>query len=69
MLASCKGIFENGKIILTEKPPVRTRTEVIVTFLEVQADKIEIRKLGGLKGKFPMPDNFNDPLDDMKDYM
>jgi hypothetical protein len=34
MLISCKGIFENGKIVLLEEVPIHVRTEVIVTFME-----------------------------------
>lgn len=70
MLTSCKGIYENGKIELTEAAPVQNRTEVIVTFLETTKKEVSGRHfLGGLKGKFPTPDDFNEPLDDLKEYM
>lgn len=70
MLTSCKGYFENGKIELLEKAPVQSRTDVIVTFLETtQPAKPKNRELGGLEGKFPTKDDFNEPLDDLKDYM
>ena len=70
MLTSCKGYFENGKVELTESAPVQTRTEVIVTFLETEKGEAPKRRtLGGLKGKFPTPDDFNEPLDDLKEYM
>jgi len=69
MLSSYKGIFEDGKVIFIETPPVKTRTEVIVTFLERQSSDTGPRVLGGLKGKFPTPDDFNDPIDDLKEYM
>ena len=71
MLTSCKGYFENGKVELTESAPVQTRTEVIVTFLETEkGDSPNRRTLGGLKGKIgDLPDDFNDPLEDLKEYM
>ena len=70
MLTSCKGINENGKIELTQAAPVHNRTEVIVTFLETKKEEITGRRLlGGLKGKFQTPDDFNEPLDDLKEYM
>jgi len=33
MLATVKGYYEKGKIILKENAPVQERTDVIVTFL------------------------------------
>lgn len=71
MLTSYKGYFENGKVELTESPPVQTRTEVIVTFLEPEKTLEPKRRIpGGLKGKIgELPDDFNEPLEDLKDYM
>ena len=34
MLITIKGIYENGKIILEEKPPFDHKIDVLVTFLE-----------------------------------
>ncbi|HRO41977.1 MAG TPA: DUF2281 domain-containing protein [Flavipsychrobacter sp.] len=68
MLTTIKGIYDHGKIVLSEQPPVKERTEVIVTFLGGSASKTE-RKLGILKGKISVPDDFDDPLDDLKEYM
>lgn len=63
-----KGIYDNGKIIFTDEPPVKSKTEVTITF---HLDNIQKPKriLGGLEGKIITPDDFNDPLDDSKDYM
>ena len=80
MLTAIKGIYNNGKIILTEEPPVTTKSDVIVTFLTDEAkkqkglnqpakSKKKQRKLGGLKGKVNIPDDFNEPLDDLREYM
>jgi hypothetical protein len=70
MLTAIKGYYEKGKIIMNEAAPVKSKTDVIITFLtkddEVTAGK---RIPGGLKGKVSLPDDFNEPLDDLKDYM
>ena len=72
MLTTIKGIYDHGRITLTEEVPNKeTRADVIVTFLPEQKTNVENKKrvLGGLEGKISVPDNFNDPLDDLKDYM
>jgi len=70
MLTAIKGYYEKGKIILKEEAPVVSKTDVIITFLTdnipIKANK---RMPGGLKGKVSIPDDFNEPLDDLKDYM
>lgn len=70
MFTSVRGYYDNGKVILKEIPPVDKRTEVIVTFLnqEFAQPTLQTRMPGGLKGKLTIPDNFNEPLDDLKDY-
>lgn len=71
MLTTIKGYFDAGQITLQEPAPVNVKTEVIITFLT--EDRTETkpfkRKLGGLEGMVNLPDNFNDPLEDLKDYM
>lgn len=62
MLATVKGYYEKGKIILKEKPPVQTKTEVIVTFLTEDKPTLTKRVPGALKGKISILDNFNNPL-------
>jgi Protein of unknown function (DUF2281) len=72
MLTTIKGIYDHGQITLTEQPPVDTKADVIVTFLpEDKAKSFPFRKrlFGGLEGKLKLPDDFNEPLDEMKDYM
>lgn len=70
MLPTVKGYFEKGKVFLSEAPPVAGRTEVIVTFLSEESIKKKVkRKLGGLEGKLNVPDDFNAPLDDLREYM
>lgn len=71
MLTTIKGIYNQGKVILHEEPPVQTTTEVMVTFLtDKKPENLQSkRKLGGLEGKVTLPDDFNEPIDDLKDYM
>jgi Protein of unknown function (DUF2281) len=71
MLTTIKGVYDDGKIVLTEEPPVTTKTDVMVTFLteDKTPNSKQRRKPGGLKGKVTIPDDFNEPLDDLKDYM
>ena len=71
MLPTIKGYYDQGQIILDEVPPVKNKTEVMVTFLteEIAESRDTKRKLGGLEGKVNIPDDFNAPLEDLKDYM
>jgi len=70
MLTPIKGYYDNGKIVLSEQPFIREKTKVIITFLneEVKTNEMLKRKLGTLKGKIAVPDNFDEPLEDLKDY-
>ncbi len=73
MLTTIKGIYDNGKIILTEEPPVKNKADVMVTFLPTEESTATPGKqkiiLGLLEGKIKLPDEFNYPLDDLKEYM
>jgi len=72
MLTTIKGVYEDGKITVTEKPPINeTKADVLITFLpgkikEVSSNK---RMLGGLEGKISVPEDFNEPLNDFKNYI
>ncbi|GAB4008942.1 DUF2281 domain-containing protein [Spirosoma sp. KCTC 42546] len=78
MLTAVKGTFGHGQIILHEIPSIPEGTEVIVTFLENETkekpqktgihDKQGIR-FGSLTGKVSVPADFNEPLDDLSEYM
>lgn len=75
MYTAIKGIYEKGQVILQETPPTDKKMKVIVTFLE-DAESPPVRKpgslrrLGSLQGKnYNIPDDFNEPLDDFKEYM
>ncbi len=71
MLTAVKGYYDKGKVTLTEKPDVEGKTEVIVTFLahKVWSKLKKKRVLGKLKGKIIVPEDFNEPLKDLEDYM
>lgn len=69
MLTTIKGIYDNGQIFLDENPPTKNKSKVVVTFLEEIKPSSQKRRLGSLKGKIGIPDDFNEPLDDLKDYM
>ena len=73
MLTAIQGTYDHGQIILDEVPSVQKRTKVIVTFLEedtfiAKGDKRK-RQGGSMKDEVWIADNFNEPLDDLKDYM
>ena len=71
MLTAIKGIYKDGTIILNEKPPIDTTMEVIVIFTqEIKTAPKNIRKAGFAKGFFTyIAEDFNEPLDELKDYM
>ena len=71
MLTTINGIFENGKVILSENPPLKNKSKVLVTFIdEIDTNKInQKRVIGLLDGKYKVPDNFNEPIEELKDYM
>ena len=69
MLTTVKGYYDHEQIILSEKPPVQSKAEVIVTFLtdEEGIHKPNKRILGSLAGKITIPDNFNDQSEDFNE--
>ncbi len=78
MYTSIKGIYENGVLTFSEPAPNIEKSEVLVTFLDEEKPKKALQKrvpggllrLAHLEGKtMCIPDDFNEPLDDLKDYM
>ncbi|WP_020596532.1 hypothetical protein [Spirosoma panaciterrae] len=70
MLTAIQGTYDHGQIILDEVPSIQKRMKVIVTFLEEEPEaKKKPRKAGSLAGRGSIPANFNEPLDDLSDYM
>jgi hypothetical protein len=74
MYTAIKGTYENGKVILEETPPTTRKTKVVVMFLADDEKMPEISrkgvKLGSLAGQgYSIPEDFNEPLDDLSEYM
>ncbi len=73
MLSAIKGTYQNGQVILEEPAPTNKKVPVLVTFLEKEEQQhLNIkpeRIIGSLAGKISIPDDFNEPLDDLKEYM
>ena len=70
MPITVKGFYENGQIKLAEPAPTDENVPVTVLFPEPEKTlkKNEI-KFGSLAGKISIPENFDDEIDDLKDYM
>jgi hypothetical protein len=75
MYTAIKGIYENGQIVLQETPPTTKKSQVVVMFInEQESQPVENLhkgvRIGSLAGKgYNIPDDFNEPLDDLKEYM
>ena len=72
MLTSVTGIYENGRVVLEEIPKSQKKQKVIVTFLEetnFESSQLTERPFGTMKGSFKLSSDFNEPLDDLKEYM
>lgn len=71
-MITIEGVYENGQIVLNEKPKNLTKAKVVVVFEEETAEKQYAptkRPFGLAKGKFTVSDDFDEPLDDLKGYM
>jgi hypothetical protein len=71
MLITIEGVYENGQVILTENPPLRKKAKVLITFMEEAEPDVSLKKrpLGTMKGTIKMSEDFNESIDDLKDYM
>ena len=75
MYTAINGIYENGNVILEEAAPTTQKTKVVVMFMKSPKKDTTPKSLkggivlGGLKGKISIPDDFNEPLDDLNEYM
>ncbi len=76
MYTAIKGTLINGQVIFEEPPPTTQIMSVVVILMEEQPKPTPSRepgslsKLGASQGKtYKLPDNFNDPLEDLKEYM
>ncbi len=68
-----EGIYENGKVTLDHKPDVAVKSKVKVIFEEadaaVAAPAPAKRPFGIGKGTIELAPDFDEPLDDLKEYM
>ena len=77
MYTAINGVYENGQFTLQETPPTTKKSKVLIMFLEEitsntseEITKAKGVRLGVLANKgYNIPDDFNMPLDDLKDYM
>lgn len=71
MLTTIEGIYENGHVVFNENPPNISKSKVLVTFMEDFSQKLSLKKrpFGTLKGTIKLSSDFNEPLDELKDYM
>lgn len=70
MTKTYEGIFENGYVVFKEAPEIPKNSKVKVIFEEKDVKKpAEKRKLGTMKGNFKISDDFDEPLEELKDYM
>jgi hypothetical protein len=71
MLTTVEGIYENGQVIFKEKPTIQTKTKVYITFVEeiTENSMIKKRPFGTLQGSIKLSADFNEPLDNLKEYM
>ena len=70
MYTTIRGLYDNGKIVLYEQPPISSPTEVLVTFTK-EVDLLsettlkKERKAGFAKGTILyMSTDFDEPIDD-----
>lgn len=71
MLLTIEGTYENGEVRLKEVPKgLADKSEVLITFLQKPTEnRPGKRKLGVWQGKYRIPEDFNEPLEDLKAYM
>lgn len=71
MFTKIKGYYQQERIFMEEDAPVDSKTGVIVTFHteDVKNSGNKKRMPGGLKGKVAIPDDFNEPVDGLKNSM
>jgi hypothetical protein len=71
MLTVIEGVYENGQIVLERTPKPGTKAKVMVIFEEAGEPESTPAKrpFGIAKGTIQLSSDFNDPLDDLKDYV
>jgi len=78
-MQTIKAIYDGTNFRLMQPIPVKENYEVFITFVEpVKKDPVNVKQsaklprstaYGILKGKVWMSDDFNEPIEEMKEYM
>ncbi len=71
MMYAIKAIYDGTNFNPVQPIPVKENYEVVITFLEPvkPAKKSRAELSGFLKGKVWMSDDFDEPLEEMREYM
>ena len=71
MLTAISGTFTNGQVVLERMPKFKKQTKVLDIFEEEVEKSTEPKKrtFGISRGNIQLSPNFNEPLDDLKEYM
>jgi hypothetical protein len=78
MYTAVNGIYEDGVLTLDETPPTIKKSKVVVMFMDEIEGPSDLTKripgslarFGSEQGKqYRLPDDFNEPLADLNDYM
>lgn len=72
MYTTVSGYYKDGELFLNEKPEKLKNSKVLITFLEEKFEEKTPKgiKLGSLSDRgFSIPDDFNDPIEDLKEYI
>ena len=65
-------LYDSHRIDIPNNVNIKPNQNIRVMVLIDDVPKLEVKKkrqLGILKGKISIPDDFNEPLDDLKEYM
>ena len=81
-MQAIKAIYDGDKFMPTQPIPVKGLYKVVITFVEpidhvanynfrylLEPDTTKTPVLGRLNGLIEIPDDFDKPLDEMKEYM
>ena len=70
MLTAISGTFTNGQVVLERMPKFKKQTKVLVIFEEIEKlTEPKKRTFGISRGNIQLSPDFNEPLDDLKEYM
>jgi hypothetical protein len=71
MLTAIAGTYTNGQVVLEQLPKIKKQAKVLVIFEEEIEIPITLKKriFGISKGMIEISSDFDEPLDDLKEYM